>query len=297
MSESNPRPLIFGEVLFDHFPDGSVVLGGAPFNVAAHLQAFRLDPLLISRVGDDPLGRRIRDAMHARDMNAGGLQLDSAHPTGTVRIRIEDGEPSYDIVPDQAYDFVDTACLPPLHAGASLLYHGSLGLRNAAARTALATLKRTHRPPIFMDVNLRDPWWDAAEVRAQMAEADWVKLNHHELAELGPAADDADQQARQLLADCGLQALFVTYGGAGAKAYAADGATRAVRPEAELEVVDTVGAGDAFASVLILGLLSDWPLQITLDRAQAFASAMVQQRGATVEDPAFYKPYLCWKTL
>ena len=51
------RPLIFGEVLFDRFPDGSIVLGGAPFNIAWHLQAFKQSPLFISRVGDDPLGQ------------------------------------------------------------------------------------------------------------------------------------------------------------------------------------------------------------------------------------------------
>ncbi|MBA1332725.1 carbohydrate kinase, partial [Candidatus Endoriftia persephone str. Guaymas] len=50
------HPIIFGEVLFDCFEDGSRVLGGAPFNVAWHLQALGAAPLFISRVGDDSLG-------------------------------------------------------------------------------------------------------------------------------------------------------------------------------------------------------------------------------------------------
>lgn len=50
---------IFGEVLFDHFPDGSRVLGGAPFNVAWHTQAFGLAPCFISRIGNDPAGYEI----------------------------------------------------------------------------------------------------------------------------------------------------------------------------------------------------------------------------------------------
>jgi fructokinase len=57
-------------------------------------------------------------------------------------------------------------------------------------------------------------------------------------------------------------------------------------------VVDAVGAGDGFASVLILGLIRNWPVQQTLDRAQAFASAIVGQRGATARDPGFYAPFL-----
>ena len=58
---SNNRPIhVFGEVLFDHFPDGSRVLGGAPFNVAWHLQAFGQSPRFISRIGNDPAGLRNR---------------------------------------------------------------------------------------------------------------------------------------------------------------------------------------------------------------------------------------------
>ncbi len=53
-------------------------------------------------------------------------------------------------------------------------------------------------------------------------------------------------------------------------------------------MVDTVGAGDAFASVLILGLLNDWPLTELLERAQAFAAGLVGVRGATIDDAAFY---------
>ncbi len=64
------------------------------------------------------------------------------------------------------------------------------------------------------------------------------------------------------------------------------------RPASGNSVVDTVGAGDAFTSVIILGLVRGWPLQQTLDRAQAFASAVVGVRGATVQDPGFYRPFI-----
>jgi fructokinase len=57
-------------------------------------------------------------------------------------------------------------------------------------------------------------------------------------------------------------------------------------------VVDTVGAGDAFASVILLGLAKGWPLQQMLERAQSFASQIVGRRGATVSDPAFYNPFI-----
>ena len=84
---SEQHPVIFGEVLYDRFPDGSVVLGGAPFNVAWHLQAFGVAPLFVSRVGDDALGRSVRNTMIAWEMDTSGLQLDPVHPTGSVIAR------------------------------------------------------------------------------------------------------------------------------------------------------------------------------------------------------------------
>jgi len=88
-----------------------------------------------------------------------------------------------------------------------------------------------------------------------------------------------------------LETLYVTEGAAGAFARTPDGDILRVRPAAKVQVVDAVGAGDAFASVLILGILSGWPLQQTLNRAQDFASAIVGRRGATVRDPGLYRAF------
>ena len=96
------RPLLFGEVLHDCFPDGSRVLGGAPFNVACHLRALGLDPDLVSRVGDDAAGREVLAAMRERTLDRAGIQIDHARPTGRVAVRIDAGEPRFDILADQA---------------------------------------------------------------------------------------------------------------------------------------------------------------------------------------------------
>lgn len=63
-------------------------------------------------------------------------------------------------------------------------------------------------------------------------------------------------------------------------------------PPAETRVVDTVGAGDAFASVCILGLHSDWPYGLIIERAQRFAAVLVGSRGATLDDPELYNALL-----
>lgn len=285
------RPVIFGEVLFDCFPDGSVVLGGAPFNVAWHLQAFGMAPVFISRVGDDPLGHRIRDTMHAWEMDTSGLQLDSAHPTGKVEIRFVDGEPQYEIIDQQAYDFIDAAAVPPLQQGA-VLYHGSLALRNAASRQTLEEIRRLYTPCVLVDVNLRDPWWRQEDILQLLEGGSWVKLNEHELALLVPGVEDPADAMAQLLRDYGLELLIVTRGSAGAVAITAAGEESRVAPQRVAQVTDTVGAGDAFTSVLLLGQAHNWPLPLLLERAQQFASAIVGVRGATVNDAGFYRPFI-----
>ena len=284
-------PVIFGEVLFDCFPDGNSVLGGAPFNVAWHLQAFGLSPLMISSVGEDELGRKVQSAMRDWGMSTAGLQLDQEHPTGSVDIAFEQGEPRYTIVEHRAYDHISSAALPSLPKDC-FLYHGSLALRNDVSRDALTALASQHRGPVFMDVNLRDPWWDRSFVLGLADAADWVKLNEDELVQLGDGDGDLEVQAHTFMQAHDLVGLVVTLGEKGALAMTEDGKQASVEPARTLDVVDTVGAGDAFTSVLITGIINRWPLDSTIQRAQFFASQIVGRRGATVHDPAFYHPMI-----
>jgi fructokinase len=288
---TNKPITVFGEVLFDHFPDGSCVLGGAPFNVAWHLQAFAQAPLFISRVGRDSLGDAIESAMRTWRMAVSGLQRDGEHPTGSVQVMIDDGEPRYAILPSQAYDFIAADELAAENRG-GVLYHGTLAVRHEVSRQALAALKARHRGKIFLDANLRAPWWDKASVLRLVDEADWVKLNHHELAALQPLSGDIKTDMRAFQAAHGLDGLIVTRGDQGALAIDAAGNQTEVTPAETLEVVDTVGAGDAFAAVLLLGLNLGWNVELTMERAQCFASALVGRRGATVQDTSFYQPFI-----
>lgn len=287
------RPILFGEVLFDRFPDGAEVLGGAPFNVAWHLRGFGENPLLVSRVGADEAGRRVRQAMAAWGLDTSALQTDPDHPTGTVRVDVEGGEPRFHILPDQAYDFIRQDELPE-PGGAACVYHGSLALRrpeSAAAWQALA--RRVGAPvPVFLDVNLRPPWWRREDVQDWIGRARWVKLNREELDQLAPAGEDAMGRAEAFLALYRLEGLFVTLGEAGALALTARGERKRALPDTSLPVVDTVGAGDAFAAVCLLGRARGWSLALTLDRALSFAGAVVGVRGAVVADRAFYRPFL-----
>jgi fructokinase len=276
MVKNNPDIFVFGEVLVDCFPDGKQVLGGAPFNVAWHCQALGLQPILISRLGNDGAGDQIITAMQEWGMSIEAIQYDTDHPTGKVEVSFNQGEPQYEIVTDSAWDFIDAGQLPHLPEGC-LLYHGSLVFRQAVSQQCLDKLLKSdcHR---FVDVNLRDPWWTKTMIKTLLAGAQWVKLNHQE------------QRALALQAMSG--ELILTAGEDGAEWISKQGERWVVAPEHDMPVVDTVGAGDAFCSVVLLGLYHQWPIEQILARAQAFASAVVGIRGAISRDAGFYQPFI-----
>lgn len=282
---------IFGEVLIDQFPDGQQVLGGAPFNVAWHLQAFGQHPCFISRIGNDVMGESIRQAMSDWGMSIENLQFDSDYPTGTVKVTISKDEPSYEILANQAYDFIAAQQLNPANQY-SVIYHGTLALRNGVSEQTLNALKARHTGKVFIDVNLRAPWWHKESVNQWVSKADWAKLNHDELMHLVPPQNTLHDAMHLFLAQHDLDVLIVTCGSSGAMALDNAGEFIDVTPAGNLSVVDTVGAGDAFSAVLLLGILQGWSLSVTIERAQSFASALVTQRGATVQDLSFYQTFI-----
>lgn len=291
------RPILFGEVLFDEFPDGSTVLGGAPLNVAWHLQAFGLRPLLISRVGDDQRAMQLLDAMTAWGLDTSGIQRDDSHPTGTVRVSLDRGQPAFDILAHQAYDFIDAAAALAAARAASpaLLYHGTLGMRAATARAALLALRDRPHTSCFVDVNLRPPWSTMEIVGAALRGVSRAKLNHHELQQIAAherlrhtGLDDMADAVRRRF---GVHTLVVTCGEHGAFFVGPTGRETGVAVEAQ-QIVDTVGAGDAFSAVTMLGLMKHWPTATILRRAMAFAAAICGIRGAISADRGLYQYHL-----
>jgi len=279
---------VFGEVLFDCFPTGEQILGGAPFNVAWHLQALGNRPQFISRVGDDELGQQILAAMRKWGMGTAGIQLDPVHQTGQVAVKVVEDEPSYTIIPDSAYDFVDAAQIDSSTCG-GILYHGTLSLRNSVSRNAFQSLAQCSAAAIFLDVNLRSPWWEKTKVYERLAQASWVKLNQDELRLLGFDARDIRQEMARFQTEFQLEQLILTRGEAGALVRTAEGEFHEVVARQVPLLVDTVGAGDAFTAVYIHGLLSGWSITKTLQVAQQFACKIIGVRGATINDESFYQ--------
>lgn len=284
-------PVIFGEVLFDCFESGNKVLGGAPFNVAWHLAAFGQPPLLISAVGNDDEGRDILRYMAEWQLPRDGVQVSSEYPTGRVQVTIENGEPHYVITHPSAWDSIKVQPLPAV-SGAPFIYHGSLALRDPVSALALHTLCENTPSPIFVDVNLRDPWWQRESVLVHLRRATWAKMNTRELERLLPMLSTEPERVNFLLHSTRLKFLLITRGEAGASLYDNNANHWQVAPSKDpYPVVDAVGAGDAFTSVFLLGILLGWNESICLQRAQNFASSVVGIRGATTFDRRFYQGF------
>lgn len=285
------RPVIYGEVLFDTFPDGREVLGGAPFNVARHLQGFGLAPIFISRIGNDRHGEQVRVAMQQWGMDTVGLQTDTQHPTGTVRIAMQGTQHSFDILPQQAYDHIDASeALSVLqHDAAALLYFGSLIEREPISRDTLQRLRELPIPQ-FSDVNLRAPWWSTEGVTKLLQGVNWVKLNDEELVQLGYDGE-LEKAAARMREQFGFELLVVTRGEAGALFVTAEEVLHGEPVKVDV-LVDTVGAGDAFSAVILLGLLQGWPLKKTLQHALVFASHLCEVHGAVLPDKSYYESCL-----
>lgn len=283
-------PLIYGEVLFDCFEDGSRVLGGAPFNVAWHLQAFDAAPLFVSRIGDDTQGSTVRKVMTQWGMDTSGVQVDPSHATGEVSVTLSNGQPSYEIVSSRAFDYIDTS-LPAAFGHPALLYHGTLALRHEVSGRSLTALRDGAQLPVFLDLNLRAPWWSAGQLSGLIDHASWLKINDEELRIVTGGGHDSDL----LLLAQGvmerhpqLQLMMITLGAAGALFVSRNQPPIHAPLSASTTVVDTVGAGDAFAAVSLLGILHGWSSQQILERAQAFATRIVGVRGATSDNRSIY---------
>lgn len=306
MQQQACRTVVFGEALVDDFITEQVV-GGAPFNVARNLAAFQMAPLMITRIGVDKAGEQVRAEFARFGMPQEGLQCDPAASTGRVVVERGNGGHRFIILPDQAYDYIDAhvALRAAAPAAPATIYFGTLAQRNDTSRHALRGLLGASGARRYLDLNVREGQVSERCVFDSLQAADIVKVNEDELMDLfswytHTRHDSANMDSLEVRTACvtlirifSLEALIVTLGPRGAVVFCADGSIVAdydsVPPR---RIIDTVGAGDAFSAVFLLGRARGWPMKLTLARANQFAGAVCGISGAVSADLAFYEPWL-----
>lgn len=279
-----------GELLWDLLPGGER-LGGAPFNVVAHLRRFGWRSAYVTAVGTDERGRRALD--EARRLGIGTSLIEANDlPTGLVRVWLDAaGVPEYEIVSPAAYEAITAGPGRTVVAGdhLDLITFGTLAQRFPGVRAATQLLAEEAPDAIRLyDVNLRRNCWHLGLVEDLLTLANVVKLNQEEqevlAAGLALPADSTEAFAREASARYALQSVCVTRGPAGAALLLDDAFAEAAAPS--VRVVDTVGAGDAFAAVLGKGLVEGLAAAEILEAANRIGALVSSRAGAILdEDP------------
>jgi fructokinase len=280
----NKTIVCFGEVLWDILPTGQQP-GGAPFNVAVHLHQLGQRVELISRVGDDDLGRELLDFITSKGLSTAHVQQGKTHLTGVVKANVDDAnEVVYKIVQPVAWDYIQYESeLAELVTAADVLVYGSLAARQAGTRETLYRLLESAKFKVF-DVNLRPPHYTKEVTKYLLSKADLVKMNHHELAEIMgwfgfESVDDRAQAMSWLAQRFALQAVCVTCGAGGALLWTNGQLYHS--PGLVVEVCDTIGSGDAFLAALLRGWLTGEEPAAALRFACAAGALVATHQGAT----------------
>ncbi|HWE02780.1 MAG TPA: carbohydrate kinase [Tepidisphaeraceae bacterium] len=282
----NAKIIGLGEVLWDLLPTGRL-MGGAPANFTCQARALGADANLISRVGDDDLGREILRSLTRAGINVQTVGVDPELPTGTVSVTLSgDGQPQFTINANAAWDRIDAGdvCLRAAEKCDAICF-GTLAQRSAASRRAIMKIL-DHVPARalrILDVNLRPPFVDSAIIQASLLRANALKLNEHELPALagmlGLTEASAAGQLRELGDRFGLRLIALTRGSAGSVLWSPDQVVE--RPGIAVNVVDSIGAGDAFTAAMTLAYLRGWDLDRINQFAGEVAAFACSHAGAT----------------
>jgi len=288
---SRPPVIVgIGEVLWDVYP-AAAHFGGAPANFASHAASLGAKAWMVSAVGADEFGDRALDSLRVRGVECASVKRDPIHPTGQVLVSLDPtGQPTYQFAADTAWDHLTWSNdLESLAQRSDAVCFGTLGQRSPTSRNTIrrfvgATPASALR---VFDVNLRQRFYDAETIESSLRIASAVKLNEDELpivAELcGMNPGTPREMLRELVSRYELRLAALTRGPHGALLVSA--AEESESPAVPAVVVDTVGAGDAFTATLVFDFLRGLPLVEINARANAVASFICSQLGATAQLP------------
>ena len=285
MESTNQMVIVgLGEVLWDMLPDGKKI-GGAPANFAYHMSQCDFPTYLVSAVGNDELGEQIRDTLSETGLNV--LLPVVEQPTGTVDVELDsEGIPQYTIRENVAWDNIPfTPEVEALAKRTATVCFGTLAQRGEQSRKTIeAYLAAMPEEGVKVcDMNLRGNYYSKEVIESSMRVSDVVKVNKEELVEicrvLGVEFTDQHLVVRDFLEQYKLEMFIVTCGIEGSFVYCEDQSATCL-PTPAVEVVDTVGAGDAFTAIFVAGMLGGLEVRWAHMLAVEAAAYVCTQAGA-----------------
>lgn len=274
--------ICFGEVLFDVFPTHRKI-GGAPLNVALRMASLGINAQIISRVGNDEIGKELLHFIEENGVATDTIQVDENLSTGEVIVQLNDkGSASYTINYPVAWDKIEvTSVAKNAIANADAMVFGSLVCRHLVSHQTLLDLMNLAKYKIF-DVNLRAPFYTKELLIELMNKADFIKFNDDELYEISEYMNSPyhslEQNIHFIAEQTNTKHICVTKGSHGAVLYYND--TMYYNSGYKIEVADTVGAGDSFLAGLLTQLLTGNDAQFAINYACALGALVAQKEGA-----------------
>lgn len=295
MSTNESKYLVgIGELLWDILPDGKK-LGGAPGNFAYHASQFGFKSEIVSAIGKDKLGDEIIENLEEKSLSSMCERID--YPTGSVQVTLDDnGVPIYDIKENVAWDNIPfTPELEELAKNTIALSFGSLAQRNVVSRDTInqfldAMPDETGRYKIF-DINLRQGFYTRETICTSMEKCNVLKINDEELVAIsrmfGYPGIDLQDKCWILIAKYKLDMLILTCGVNGSYVFTPGNVSFVATPE--VEVADTVGAGDSFTATFIASLLRGEGIKEAHLKAVRVSAYVCTQHGAMPVIPEYLK--------
>jgi fructokinase len=269
-----------GEVLWDVFPDEQR-LGGAPANVAFHVEVLGEEGVIASRIGSDALGSELIERLSARGLRTDAIQIDPALPTGTVRVTFDELEPKFEITDNVAWDALEwNHELALLATTCDAACFSTLSQRCETTRRTIHTFLRSMKPGTLrvLDVNLRPPFVDQEIIRESIEAADVIKYNRAERSVIGKMFGVEDVES-WLLSDMDVKLVVETRGPDGCALFTETERVEKDGIEVDTSDGDAVGVGDAFIATVIHELLREASLERIANFANRYAAIVAKKKG------------------
>ena len=277
------RVVSFGEILWDKLPSGKVP-GGAPLNFAYRLNSFQNSLSIISKVGDDSLGKGLTEFLNKNGIDTEHIQISKTYKTGEVNVSIDkNGIADYDILNPVAWDNISLNLKNiELTKNSSVFVFGSLICRNMTSRRTLKELLKIAPFKLF-DINLRSPYYNMNLIEELMLSSDFIKFNYEEIEEISTIYINKNATLENMIETISEKTktknICVTMGEKGACYYTNN--SFYYQDGFKINVSDTVGAGDSFLATLVEGILNKTKPQEILKKACAVAALVASKEGAT----------------
>lgn len=285
-----------GEALIDFIPlDHENIKyqkspGGAPANVAVGLARLGADVHFLGNVGQDSLGRFLKETLENYRVDTSSMYLTQEAKTGLVLVTNDaKGDRSFEffIQPSADTTLSNDDIDATLFEGKKILHIGSISLVKDPAKSATwhaIDLAKKNDMLLSYDPNVRlSLWHDETEAKATIKSVlpytDLLKLSEDELVFL--TGEDSENAIQQLAKENDIPLIFVTRGEEGSQCYCQEGFVHV--PGLKVTAVDTTGAGDAFVSAVIYQITQlDKPLQdIKIDELRGIAEFASISGGVT----------------